>query len=294
MVMTWPALSGALAAQLLAFALVMAVAWLARARSGNSGWVDVSWTFGLGAVCAAAALWPLTPASLPERQLLVAGLVVVWALRLGLQILQRTLSSDDDPRYADLARQWGPRAPLYMFGLLQFQAFASLPLMATVLVAAHRPGEALGVADWIGVALLLVAVVGEGIADRQLVACRRSEGSQGRVCDTGLWGWSRHPNYFFQWLGWIAYALIALDVSGAYAWGWIALLGPLSMYVLLVHVSGIPPLEAHMLRSRGDAYRAYQSRTSAFFPLPPGRVQSERKDEHGRSSHARLRDGAAS
>jgi steroid 5-alpha reductase family enzyme len=82
-----------------------------------------------------------------------------------------------------------------------------------------------------------------------------------------LWRWSRHPNYFFEWFGWLAYPVIALSTQ--YPWGWAALPAPLFMYWILVYVTGIPPLEAQMLRSRGDRYRDYQSRTSAFFPLPP-------------------------
>jgi steroid 5-alpha reductase family enzyme len=90
--------------------------------------------------------------------------------------------------------------------------------------------------------------------------------NRGRVCDQGLWSWSRHPNYFFEWLQWVAYPLLAIELAGGYPWGWIALGGPVCMYWLLVYVSGIPPLEEHMVRRYGAAYRAYQGRTNAFFP----------------------------
>lgn len=282
--MTWTELATAVAVQWLAFSLIMAAAWIGQQRTGNSGWVDVSWTFGLGAVAAAAAIAPLSSTSQIDRQLLVSGLIVVWSLRLGLQILQRTLSSDDDPRYRDLARQWGEAAPLRMFGLLQIQALASVPLLATVLVAAHKPGGPLGIADILAAALLLVAIAGEGIADRQLWNFKQNPDNHGQICRRGLWRYSRHPNYFFQWLGWLAYPVIAIDVAGADPFGWLALTGPLTMYVLLVHVSGIPPLEAHMLRSRGDAYRAYQASTSAFFPFPPV-MTDENRLEHHRNGH---------
>ena len=105
------------------------------------------------------------------------------------------------------------------------------------------------------------------MADRQLAAFKARPDSHGKVCDAGLWAWSRHPNYFFEWLVWCACPCFA--VSAAWPWGWAALLAPAMMYWLLVHVSGIPPLEAAMLRSRGPAYRAYQQRVAAFFPRPP-------------------------
>jgi steroid 5-alpha reductase family enzyme len=282
--MTWTVLATALAAQWLAFSLIMAAAWILQQRTGNSGWVDVSWTFGLGAVAAAAAIAPLSSGSQIERQLLVSGLIAVWSLRLGLQIVQRTLSSDDDPRYRDLASQWGEAAALRMFGFLQVQALASVPLLATVLVAAHKPGGPLGISEIMAAAVLLVAIAGEGVADRQLWNFKQRSDNHGQVFQGGLWRYSRHPNYFFQWLGWLAYPLIAIDLTGGHPFGWLALAGPLTMYVLLVHGSGIPPLEAHMLRSRGDAYRSYQKSTSAFFPFPPAN-KNEMAREHHRSSH---------
>jgi steroid 5-alpha reductase family enzyme len=116
--------------------------------------------------------------------------------------------------------------------------------------------------------MLVIAIVGEAIADRQLATFRADPKNRGQVCDVGLWGMSRHPNYFFEWFGWLAYPAIAIDL-GSYPWGWIALCGPALMYWLLVYASGIPPLEAHMLRSRGAAFRAYQDRVNAFWPGPP-------------------------
>jgi steroid 5-alpha reductase family enzyme len=135
-------------------------------------------------------------------------------------------------------------------------------------VAARRPGD-FGWQDVAGAAMLLGSLLGETVADRQLRAFAQDKANKGKVCDMGLWKWSRHPNYFFQFLGWVAYPVIAIDLSGGYPWGWLALTGPAFIWYLLVHVSGIPPLEQHMLRSRGQAFRDYQARTSAFVPLPP-------------------------
>ena len=257
----------ALAGIAASLSILMAIAWMVQQRTGNSGWVDTIWTFSVGLTGAAGALWPLGGAVPNARQWLVAALVAIWSLRLGLHIARRSSGMTDDPRYAAFARDWGRDAPRKMFFFLQNQGFGSIPLVFAIFLAARFPGETLRLQDALGAAILLAGIAGEALADAQLKRFRRDPANKGRVCDVGLWRWSRHPNYFFEWLGWLAYPVIA--ISPAYGWGWATLLAPLFMYWILVHVTGIPPLEEQMLRSRGERYRDYQSRTSAFFPLPP-------------------------
>jgi steroid 5-alpha reductase family enzyme len=256
-----------------ALSAIMAGAWVVQQRTGNSGWVDAVWTFGLGAVGSVAALMPLHDGEVDARQFVVAGLVLAWSLRLGLHIASRTTGIADDPRYAELIRGWGADARRQMFWLLQKQALVTIPLAASVLLAAHNPAVGLRLQDWLALCVMVVAIAGEAIADGQLRRFRADPQNRGKVCDAGLWRWSRHPNYFFEWLGWLAYPIIAIDFWGTYPVGWLAIAGPVCMYWVLAHVSGVPPLEEHMLRSRGEAYRAYQARTSAFFPAPPRPTQ---------------------
>ena len=245
----------------------MAGAWMITRAPGRSGWVDVIWTLATGAVGMVAALAPVAgPAGL--RQWLVAALVAVWALRLGGHIAMRTIGGGDDPRYAELRREWGPRWSLRLFQFLQVQALAAFVLVLCVMTAARNPAPAPAWSDWAGTLVLIVAVGGEALADAQLRAFRRDPANRARVCDSGLWGLSRHPNYLCEWLAWVAYAVIAIGPDGRWAPGWLTLAGPLLMYGLLVHVSGIPPLEAHMLRSRGEAFRTVQRRVRAFWPIP--------------------------
>ena len=153
-----------------------------------------------------------------------------------------------------------------MFIFLQNQGFGSIPLVFAIFVAARFPGDALRLQDYLGALILLAGIAGEALADAQLKRFRNHPANQGRVCDAGLWRWSRHPNYFFEWFGWLAYPVIALSID--YPWSLTTLLAPVFMYWILVYVTGIPPLEQQMLRSRGDRYRDYQSRRSRFFPLP--------------------------
>lgn len=241
---------------------VMGVAWMVQHRLRNAGWVDAFWTFGLGTAGVGVALLGGTG----PRRFLVAALIATWAIRLGIHIAGRSRGAPEDSRYAHFRREWGAGFERRMFGFLQIQAGAATLLLVPVLVAASSP-RAPGWIDAVAVAIALVAVIGEGIADRQLQAFRSDPGNRGRVCDTGLWAVSRHPNYVFEWLHWWAYPVLAIGAP----WAALALVGPAFMYWLLVHVSGIPPLEAQMLRSRGEAYRAYQQRVSAFLPFPKGR-----------------------
>ena len=246
-------------------ALVMAGAWQVQRITGNSGWIDAIWSFatglaGLAFALSAHAVW--------WRQCLVAALVVAWAARLALHIAGRSAHGGDDPRYAFLRQEWGAAAQSRLFVFLQIQAACGFVLAVSVLLAARNPAPGLRPQDVAGTLVLIVGILGEALADGQLARFRADPANRGRICDAGLWGRSRHPNYFFEWLGWVAYPLFAVDFAGGAPWGWLAVAGPALMYWLLVHASGIPPLEAHMLRSRGDAFRAYQRRTNAFFPGP--------------------------
>ena len=144
--------------------------------------------------------------------------------------------------------------------------------MVSVRAAAIRPDAPVGWREALAALILLTAVIGEGIADRQMADFRRNPANHGRVADTGLWGWSRHPNYAFEWLAWLAWPVIAIDGQPV---GWLSLLAPAMMWWLLNHVSGVPMLEAEMLRSRPEAYRDYQRRVSRFIPLPPRRRRPE-------------------
>lgn len=244
----------------------MALAWGVQHRTRNAGWVDAIWTFALGLAGLAYALAPVPGIAWPgPRQMLTATLLVAWSLRLGVHIVRRTRGSAEDARYAQFRRDWGAAFERRMFWFLQIQAVAAALLALSMRLAAANPGP-LGARDIAGAAVFGTALAGAAAADRQLQRFRAAAANHGAICETGLWRLSRHPNYFFEFLGWLAYPLLA--IGPAHPVGWLALSAPAFMYVLLVHVSGIPPLEAQMLRSRGAAWRAYQARTRPFLPFP--------------------------
>ena len=254
----------------LALSALMTLAWWVAWRSGQSGWIDGIWSLSTGGVAALAALAPLDGATVTGRTWLAAACAALWGVRLGGHIVIRTIGAGDDPRYAALKRQWGASAAGRLWLFLQSQAIAGMVLTAAIVVTAHAPAAFGTVGDIVGLGIYALGIAGGTVADRQLAAFRRDPAHRGGVCDVGLWSWSRHPNYWFEWLGWCAWPVMALG-SGAAVSGSIALLAPLMMYWLLVHVSGIPPLEAHMQVSRGERFTAYAARTSAFWPRPPRR-----------------------
>ena len=242
--------------------VVMTAAWAYGLRARNGGWTDVFWTFGTGGALAAAALLSTGE----PRGWLVAAIATLWALRLGLYLAPRVARGPEDPRYAAFREHWGEAYRRNMLFVCLPQAPATALLSVSVVLAAAAPGP-LGRRDLLGAGVFLLALAGEAVADRQMKAFRADPANKGRVIDTGLWGWSRHPNYFFEWLGWLAYPILAFDPSRPLTW--LSLTAPAVMYLLLTRVSGIPPLEESQLKSKGDAYRDYQRRVSAFFPLPP-------------------------
>lgn len=258
---------------------LMAVAWAAQRKTGSSGWIDSIWSFAVGIGGVTAAL--IAEGGDGTRRWAALAVVGLWSLRLGLHIAMRTRGAGEDPRYQALIDEWGDRAGLRLFLFLQVQAACALVLTLAVYAAAANPAG-FGLLDIVALAVAVIAIAGEALSDWQLSRFRKENRGKGKICEAGLWAYSRHPNYFFEWLGWCAWPLLALDLSGAYALGLIAFAAPALMYWLLVHVSGIPPLEAHMLRSRGEAFRSLQARVNAFFP-GPRRTQSQAVVKEARS-----------
>lgn len=243
-------------------AAAMAAAWMGSLRTRSAAYIDAVWA-ALMAVAALLAGVFSEGAALPRTLVALCG--GAWGARLCIHLLRRALLEGEDGRYRHLREAWGDR-PGRWFLLFQANAATVAVFALPFLAAASRStAEADG---WIlaGIAIWLLAVGGESLADAQLAAFRaQPENAAGRTCRAGLWGWSRHPNYFFEWLHWFAYVLFA--VGGPYAaLSWI---GPSLMLAFLVWFTGVPWTERQALRSRGDDYRRYQREVGAFLPWPP-------------------------
>lgn len=238
--------------------------WLVSVRLRNAGIVDPFWSV-LFLVVAANSI-RLTGAT-PGKWLLLAA-VAVWALRLFVHLLRRAWGQPEDPRYAGFRRRYGPQrywwVSLFQVFVLQgaLALVASAPLAVGGAAPAPDPVSAL---DLVGLVVVAVGLGLEWVADVQLRRFRSDPASRGTVLDTGLFRYSRHPNYFgeavLQWGFWV----MVLDAP----WGWATAVGPALMTFLLVRVSGVAMLDRHLARSR-PGYAEYMARTSAFVPRRPG------------------------
>lgn len=244
-------------------ALMMTCGWLWQRRRENAGIVDVLWASGLAA---SALLCALLGSGAPAPRVLLAVCGGLWGARLARHLWQRVRAGPEDGRYRHLRTSWHGDQRKW-FGMFQFQALLVALFSVPFVIAAANPGTHL---VWLCAAVLVwcLSVAGELVADHQLARFRANPANRGRTCRSGLWRYSRHPNYFFEWLHWFTY--VAIAVGGRHAWA--ALAGPLVMFVFLRWVSGIPFTEAQALRTRGDDYRDYQRRTSMLFPWPPRRT----------------------
>lgn len=244
---------------------MMFLVWLVSEKIHNAGIVDVFWGLGFAIVTGAYFLfYSASPSSWQPRNMAVLVMVSIWSLRLAFFLWQRFKRHypEEDGRYAAFRKAWGKNHSICMLGAFQLQAvlLASLTMPFAVSMAygsvGFKPCEIAGMLLW------LVSVTGESLADHQLDSFKKDAANKGQVCQVGLWNYSRHPNYFFEWLIWVAFCLFSMTTTD----GLYTLYCPVVMYYFLTQVTGVKATEEQSLRTKGDAYAQYQKSTSAFFP----------------------------
>ena len=258
--------------RLMVFALVipmvmMAGVWLMARVLNNAGIVDIFWSYGFIPVAWAGAVLGSGDGA---RNFVLVLMVTIWAARLGTYLAIRVAKHhpEEDGRYAALRQQFPNHTWAMFFGFFEAQgvliALLSVPFVLVFINGA--PG--LGAFEYAGLAIWLAGMLGESVADAQLNRFRKDPANKGKTCRVGLWNYSRHPNYFCEWLVWVGYFVFALGSPG----GWMAVYAPVLMYLFLTRVTGIKATEEHAVRSRGEDYREYQRTTNAFFPWRPRRA----------------------
>ncbi|CAM2873600.1 DUF1295 domain-containing protein [Rariglobus hedericola] len=244
-----------------ALGLIFAATYALARRMENYGIVDITWSYAFGAL---ALFYAATASGWAPRRWTIAAIVIIWSGRLGTHLYRRVMSHHpvEDTRYTEMRTRWAEGFAAKMFIFYQQQALSVVILGLPFLLIARNPAEGFQPLEYAGVALWLLALLGESLADAQLAAFKRNSANKGKVCEVGLWHYSRHPNYFFEWCIWLGYFAFAC----ASPWGWTSFICPAGILYLLLCVTGVPMAEEQSLRSRGDAYRAYQKRVPVFVP----------------------------
>lgn len=241
--------------------MIMTAVWLWAKKIKNAGVVDIFWSYNFPVI---AIIIFFLANGFETRKLLICTMVMIWGVRLGTHLGRRVISHihEEEGRYAQLRKEWAPVAEKKFFWFFLAQGLSNALLAVPFFIISQNQSPVISWFEYFGLAVWIIAVTGEAIADRQLDNFKKDPSNKRRVCDTGLWHYSRHPNYFFEWLIWVSYFIFALGSP----YGYLAIISPAIMLHLLFNVTGIPATEEQSLRSKGDLYKAYQKSTSAFFP----------------------------
>jgi len=249
---------------LIACCAIMVGVWYWAKPIQNTGVAEIFWAFNFALI--ALTLYAVTPGWLPRKSL-ICTMVLLAGLRLGYHLGVRVMSrlNEDGGWYRQFRKAWYPYDPNVnqnFFWLFQGQALCNVVLAIPFFIICANPRQAWSGFEFAGTALWVIAFLGETLADYQLSVFKKDPGHRGKVYSSGLWGYSRHPNYFFEWLQWIAWFLFALGSP----YGWLAVISPMVILWLLLKVTGIPNTEEHCVRTKGERYKSYQRDVSVFLP----------------------------
>ncbi len=254
-----------LPAVLMGFASVAALflfIWIIHLLIKNAAIVDVGW--GIGFIVL-GFIYIVLGEGFNLRNMLLLGMVMFWGLRIALFLVKRIIGEGhEDRRYQKLRQEWGKYIPLKFLFFFEFQALLQVIVALPLLLVSINPSPGISLVEILGFLIFGIGLWGETVADEQLRAFKANPSNKGKTCQVGFWKYSRHPNYFFEWVIWMGIFIYALPSP----MGWISVISPALMYYLMMYVSGVPLAERQALVSRGEEYRKYQESTSMFFPMP--------------------------
>lgn len=237
--------------------IFMASLWALFYKRTNAGLVDIGWALSF-AVAALAAI--CLGDSGTVKKAIFALMVFPWSLRLAYHLYSRFDAKVEDPRYTKIRNGWGEdKGGLKMFLMFLFQGCLVAIISIPFYLITNDPSMGLLLPGFLVVTL---GWIGEMIADNQLKRFKETPGNKGKVMDQGLWGISRHPNYFFEWIVWIGFTISALILD----YGYLSLLSFGLISYLLMGLSGVKLTEEQLAESKGEAYEEYKRRVPPFFP----------------------------
>lgn len=257
---------------------VMTIAWCVYvirevySSQKKANIVDVAW-----AVAFMASSWAylFIGSGYAPKRWLMALMVTVWAVRLGKHLFERYVDQPEDVRYAGLRSEWGGDSSNLLFLMMFLMQGSMVVILSTpFLIVSHNATAVWSGWELLGFLLWAVGVAGESASDFQLAQFKADPQNAGKVMNKGFWRYSRHPNYFFEWVLWLGFFFFAFPSQG----GWFALISPVFIFCLLTRGSGVPLTELQALQSKGDAYRDYQRVTQPFFPWFPKEKPIEKED----------------
>lgn len=243
---------------------MMTIAWLVHLKYKNGSMGDIPWCFGN---IMFFALLTQVHHTWSCAHVVMQCMISFWSLRQGIYLTRRILKKpyEEDGRFRKIRNDIKNQEDLWFFAMFQFQAVLQVVLSSCYIVCARDSALSLGPIQIIAIVLFAVSSVLQTVADNQLAQFSKDPNNKKSVCKVGLWRFSRHPNYFFEWCIWLSFAIFASNSPLAL----LAYLSPLTIYIVLTQMSGVKLSEEVSLAKRGDAYRDYMNETSSFFPLPP-------------------------
>ncbi len=237
------------------------IAWLWQIKTENTDIVDITWSL-LMASC--GLIYFFYSARTNFHHYIILLIPVIWYGRLTIQLVLRYRIKHEDGRYRQLRAHWKHNTQTKYLIFFLFQAFLAFLFSISAYGLSQINSEP-NLLDWMAIGVIFMALIGVTQSDWQLYQFKRNPDNKDQVCDRGWWRYSRHPNYFFEWLHWLAYPMLAFSEANF----WYMSVLPLLMLIFLLKLTGIPFNEAQNIRSKGDKYRHYQNRTNKFFPFIP-------------------------
>lgn len=241
----------------------MTFLWLVSLKIKNAAIVDVGWGISILFYC---LVYFFEDGQLTSKESLALFIVSIWTVRLSSHLFfERIWGHEEEGRYKKLREYFKTHIAFKFFLFFQSQALFNGLLSIPFLILAKNGDGHIMLSDLFAFMVSLVGIVGESLSDHQLKKFKANPQNKGKVCEVGLWGLSRHPNYFFEFLIWVGYFLLGLREP----YGSIGIIAPALILFTLLRVTGIPATEEQALRSRGELYRDYQRRVRPFIPWFP-------------------------